>query len=118
MNGVVFQISARQITRSDVHLSPNQSVSAATPGSQANHELTNPVLMSKANCQAKADTTVMTAYGMRMAARTTGRIELSAFAITMASPKPRTSSTDTVTTVMNRVTAIDCHHRESVRMTQ
>ena len=36
MNGVVFQISARQITSSDVHLSPNQSVSATTPGSQAN----------------------------------------------------------------------------------
>ena len=73
MNGVVFQISARQITSSDVHLSPNQSVSALMPGSQANQLLTKPVLMSNANCQANADTTVMTAYGIRIAARRTGR---------------------------------------------
>ena len=69
MNGVVFQISDRQMTRSDVHRSPNQSVSAAMPGSQANQGLTKPELMSKANCQAKAETTVMMAYGMRIAAR-------------------------------------------------
>src|SRR3954469_15229603 len=118
MKGVVFQISARQITSSDVHLSPNQSVSVPIPGSQANHELTKPVLMSNANCQAKADTTVMTAYGMRMAARTTGRIEDSILAMTMARAKPRTSSTTTVTTVMNSVTPSACHHSESVRMTQ
>ena len=74
--------------------------------------------MSKANCQAKADTTVMTAYGMRMAARSTGRSDESAFAITMASAKPRTSSTATVTTVMKTVTRMDCHHSESVRITQ
>src|SRR3954463_3478141 len=67
MNGVVFQISDRQITRSEVHLAPNQSVVVLTPGSQANQLLTNPVVMLKANAQEKAETTVMTAYGMRIA---------------------------------------------------
>lgn len=42
MNGVVFQISARQITNSDEPVEPNQSVSAETPGSQSNQELTKP----------------------------------------------------------------------------
>ena len=117
MNGVVFQISARQMTSIDVPWSPNQSVSAETPGSQANQLFTNPVLMSKANCQAKADTTVMTAYGMRMAARTTGRIGAAPWPSPCARPKPRTSSTATVTTVMKTVTPIDCHQSGSVRMT-
>src|SRR3954471_19463168 len=117
MNGVVFQISARQITSSEVHLSPNQSVSAPIPGSQENQLLTKPVVMLKANAQEKADTTVMTAYGMRMAARRTGRSDCRAFDITSASAKPRTSSTTTVTTVMNTVTATACHHSASVRMT-
>src|ERR687886_57141 len=109
MNGVVFQISARQITNSEVHWPPNQSVSAPIPGSQANQLLTKPVSILNANAQAKAETTVMTAYGMRIAARTTGRMELSALAITSASAKPRTSSTTTVTTVMNSVTSSACH---------
>ena len=52
-----------------------------------------------------------------MAARTTGRIALSAFIITRARAKPRTSSTATVTTVMNSVTAIDVHHSWSERIT-
>src|SRR4051794_35827066 len=45
MNGVVVQISDRQITRSEVHLAPNQSVVGLTPGSQATQLLTNPVVM-------------------------------------------------------------------------
>ena len=61
MNGVVFQISAMQITNSDDHCPPNQSVSAATPGTQPNQEFTNPLSRSNAYCQEKADTTVMTA---------------------------------------------------------
>ena len=61
MNGVVFQISAMQTTNNDDHVPPNQSVSASMPGSQENQELTKPELRSKANCQAKAETTVMTA---------------------------------------------------------
>ena len=73
--------------------------------------------MLKANCQANAETTVMTAYGMRMAARRIGRSDFSALAITSASAKPRTSSTATVTTVMNTVTASACHHSASVRIT-
>ncbi|WP_242471979.1 hypothetical protein [Blastococcus sp. TML/C7B] len=93
-------------------------MSAETPGSQANQLFTNPVLMSKANCQANAETTVITAYGMRMAARMIGRIEDSALAITIASAKPRTSSTSTVTTVMSIVTPRAFHHRLSVRITQ
>ena len=118
MNGVVFQISARQMTRIDVHRSPNQSVSAETPGSHTNQEFTKPELTSKANCQANADTTVITAYGMRIAARRMGRRARSALTITRARPKPRTSSTATVTRVMNAVTPMACHHRESVRITQ
>jgi hypothetical protein len=61
MNGVVFQISARQMTRSEVHLPPNQSVSAPMPGSQESQLFTKPVVMLKANCQENADTTVITA---------------------------------------------------------
>src|SRR5829696_9062257 len=61
MNGVVFQISARQITSSDVHLSPNQSVSVPMPGSQENQLLTKPVVMLNANAQENAETTVITA---------------------------------------------------------
>src|SRR5215213_3266798 len=117
MNGVVFQISARQITSSDVHLSPNQSVSAPMPGSHENQLLTKPVVMLKANCHENADTTVITAYGIRMAARRTGRRDFRAFDMTSASAKPRTSSTTTVTTVMKTVTATACHHSPSVRMT-
>src|SRR5215207_7350725 len=117
MNGVVFQISARQITSSDVHLSPNQSVSAPTPGSQENQLLTKPVVMLKANCQENAETTVITAYGIRIAARRIGRSDFSAFDITRARAKPRISSTTTVTTVMNTVTSTACHHSPSLRMT-
>src|SRR5918997_4582674 len=102
MKGVVFQISARQITRSEVHWPPNQSVSAEIPGSQANQLFTKPVSIRNANVQAKAETTVMTAYGMRIAARTTGRMELSALAMTSARAKPRTSSTTTVTSSMTK----------------
>src|SRR5512133_2948007 len=118
MKGVVFQISARQMTSREVHLSPNQSVSVAIPGSQENQLLTKPVVMLKANAQENADTTVITAYGMRMAARRSGRRDCRAFAITSARAKPRTSSTATVTTVMITVTATACHHSGSVRMTK
>ena len=117
MNGVVFQISAMQTTNSAFQVPPNQSVFWSIPGSQASHELTKPESSENAYCQANADTTVMTAYGMRIAARITGRIACSAFIITSASAKPRTSSTDTVTTVMSRVTASDVHQIRSVRMT-
>ncbi len=117
MNGVVFQISARQTTSSELHWPANQSVSVPMPGSQANQLLTNPVWMSKANAQASAETTVMTAYGIRIAARRVGRRDRRAFAITRASPKPSTSSTATVTTVMKTVTPSACHHSPSVRMT-
>ena len=61
MNGVVFQISARQITNSDGPCVPNQSVSAATPGTHENQELTKPESTLNANCQANAETTVMIA---------------------------------------------------------
>src|SRR4051794_25078620 len=118
MKGVVFQISARQMTSSEVHLSPNQSVSAPMPGSHANHLFTKPVVMLKANCQENAETTVITAYGMRIAARRTGRIDASALDMTRAREKPRTSSTATVTTVMNTVTSTACHHNASLRMTR
>ena len=40
---------------------PNQSVVAETPGTHANQEFTNPESTLNANCQAKAETTVMTA---------------------------------------------------------
>src|SRR4051794_1670032 len=61
MNGVVFQISEKQITAMDGAKDPNQSVVEVTQGNQANHWLTNPVSVAKANCQAKAETTVMIA---------------------------------------------------------
>src|SRR5918998_3933701 len=54
MNGVVFQISDRQITKSDDHRPPNHEKSP-----RLNQLLTNPVSRSKAYCQAKAETTVM-----------------------------------------------------------
>ena len=61
MNGVVFQISARQTTNRADHWPPNQSVSAPMPGSQLNQVFTKPDVSENAYCQAKADTTVMTA---------------------------------------------------------
>ena len=79
--------------------------------------LTKPDVSEKAYCQANADTTVMTAYGMRIAARITGRIDDSALTMTSARAKPRTSSTATVTTVMNSVTARDVHQMRSVSTT-
>ena len=118
MNGVVFHISARQTTSSADPCPPNQSVSAPMPGSQPNQAFTNPVSMAKANRQANAETTVITAYGMRIAARSTGRIALSALAITNASANPSTSSTATVTTVIATVTAMAIHQVRSVRMTR
>src|SRR5689334_11912020 len=84
MNGVVFQISARQMTASEVHLSPNQSVVPLMKGSQENHLFTKPVVMLKANAQENAETTVITAYGMRIAARSTGRSDDSALDMTRA----------------------------------
>jgi hypothetical protein len=79
--------------------------------------LTNPESSEKAYCQANAETTVITAYGMRIAARRTGRIAWSAFIITRARAKPSTSSTATVTTVMNTVTANEIHQIWSVSTT-
>ena len=55
MNGVVFQISARMITAKELKRPPNQSMSSAISG----RWLTKPVSGAKANCQAKAATTVM-----------------------------------------------------------
>ena len=52
-----------------------------------------------------------------MTVRRTGRIARSALSITSASPKPSTSSTATVTTVMKTVTPNEVHQTESVRMT-
>ena len=52
-----------------------------------------------------------------MTVRRTGRSPRSALSITSASPKPRTSSTATVTTVMKTVTPNEVHQTESVRMT-
>ena len=40
---------------------PNQSVDAVTPGIQENQEFTNPESTLNANCQANAETTVITA---------------------------------------------------------
>ena len=54
MNGVVFQTSARMITKKALKRSPNQSLSSATKGSW----LTKPVSGWKANCQENAATTV------------------------------------------------------------
>ncbi len=96
---------------------PNQSVSALMPGSQANHEFTNPESIAKANCQANAETTVMIAYGMRIAARRIGRIARSALTMTRASAKPSTSSTATVTRVSSSVTPSAVHQIWSVRTT-
>src|SRR3978361_2064441 len=114
MNGVVFKISAMQTTSSADHWPPNQSVSVPIPGSQPNQWLTNPVSIAKANPQANPETTVRTAHGMGDAARSTGRMALSALAITKASANPSTSSTATVTTVIPSVTAMEIHQVESV----
>ena len=54
MNGVVFQISDRQITNSADQRWPNQAKSP-----RPNQLLTKPVSRAKAYCQAKAETTVM-----------------------------------------------------------
>ena len=59
MNGVVFQISETMIANIAGQWEPNQLVSALIHGSQANQLLTKPLLMLNANCQAKAETTVM-----------------------------------------------------------
>ena len=55
MNGVVFQTSAMMITAKELKRPPNQSMSSAISG----RWLTKPVSGAKANCQAKAATTVM-----------------------------------------------------------
>ena len=54
MNGVVFQISDRQITKSADHRPPNQS-NVPSP----NHWLTKPESSANAYRQTNADTTVM-----------------------------------------------------------
>ena len=54
MNGVVFQTSARMITKKALNRSPNQFMSSATNGSW----LTKPVSGWNANCQVNAATTV------------------------------------------------------------
>src|SRR5689334_21166853 len=59
MNGVVFQISLTMMANIACQWSPDQLVSAEMPGSQANHAFTQPLLMEKVYCQAKAETTVM-----------------------------------------------------------
>ena len=52
-----------------------------------------------------------------MTVRRTGRSPRRALSMTRASPNPRTSSTATVTTVMNTVTPNEIHQTESVRIT-
>jgi hypothetical protein len=112
-----------QITAIDGQKEPNQSVSGLMPGIQLNDSFTNPVSIAKANCHANAETTVMIAYGIRMKVRRNGRRTPSArcitmaSGITMASAKPRTSSTATVITVMSTVTPTACHHKLSVSVT-
>lgn len=59
MNGVVFQISETMIANIAGQCAPYQLVSALIHGSQSNQLLTQPLLMLKVNCQAKAETTVM-----------------------------------------------------------
>ena len=56
MNGVVFQISETMIANMAGQWSPNQLKLSSKNG---NHELTKPLLSENANCQAKAETTVM-----------------------------------------------------------
>ena len=55
MNGVVFQTSAMMITAKELKRPPNQSISSEISG----RLLTKPDSGAKANCQAKAATTVM-----------------------------------------------------------
>ena len=55
MNGVVFQTSAMMITAQELKRPPNQSISSVISG----RLLTKPESEAKANCQAKAATTVM-----------------------------------------------------------
>jgi hypothetical protein len=51
MNGVVFQISANEMTVIEDQNPPNQSVVSLMPGSQLSHWLTNPV--SRENATAR-----------------------------------------------------------------
>jgi len=59
MKGVVFQISETMIANMAGQWSPYQLVSEPTHGSQSNQPFTQPLLMLKVNCHAKAETTVM-----------------------------------------------------------
>src|SRR4051795_1978330 len=59
MNGVVFQISLTMIANIACQWSPYQLVDDEMPGNQSNVPFTQPLLIEKANCQAKAETTVM-----------------------------------------------------------
>ena len=59
MNGVVFQISARQMASSADQRWPNQSNVDEPRPKCPSHPLTKPVSRAKAYFQANADTTVM-----------------------------------------------------------
>src|SRR5450756_769252 len=111
MNGVVFQISVRQMATSAEVRWLNQAKSP-----RWNQLLTKPESLANANCQAKAETTVMIPYGSRIDVRTVRRPK-TILCITMARVKPMTSSTATVTAVMMNVVTTSDHHTLSVRMT-
>src|SRR5665811_459500 len=86
MNGVVFQISVRQMATSAEVRWLNQEKSP-----RWNQLLTKPESLANANCQAKAETTVMIPYGSRIDVRTVRRPK-TILCITMARVKPMTSS--------------------------
>src|SRR5579859_3064256 len=114
MNGVVFQISSRQITTRAEERWPNQLY--LWPTAQPSQLLTKPESSANAYFQANAETTVMIPYGSRIAVRTVRRPKMILF-ITMANTKPITSSNATVTTVMITVVTTSCHHNESFNTT-
>src|SRR6185503_15480701 len=105
MNGVVFHTSAAMITANELKRPPNQLNSSETKGRWS----TKPDSEAKANCQAKAATTVMIPYGISTEVRTTPRPKIARF-ITSAIAIPSTSSIATETMTMNTVLKTSVHH--------
>ena len=105
MNGVVFQISARMITKSEPSFVVSGCQSSGTSGSPN----TKPLVGSKAYLQPNAATTVTMPYGIRIAARTGPRPKI-ARCMTSAMSMPSTSSIATEITVMIRVVTTSFHH--------
>src|SRR4029450_8144775 len=108
MDGVVFQISERMMTNSEVQRSPNQLKSPSP-----NHWLTKPESSWNPYLKMYAETTVMMPYGRRMPARTSERACRIRY-ITNANAKPRTSSTPSLTAVMMNVVLKSVHQTGSV----